>query len=160
MVPLLEKYGVDLVLSGHSHSYERSMLIHGHHSEMNDEEKSLSNTFKPKHIVDAGNGSDLGSVNEVGAFISNGGDGAYHKDLGRRGKGAIYSVAGASGKISKWDNGSKDLVNPEPHPVFLVNLLVEGSMVIDIEGQTLRAQYRDFTNKVRDDFSIVKTLSK
>ena len=30
-VPLLERYGVDLVLTGHSHSYERSYLIDGHY---------------------------------------------------------------------------------------------------------------------------------
>jgi len=30
-VPILEAYGVDLVLSGHSHVYERTMLINGHY---------------------------------------------------------------------------------------------------------------------------------
>src|SRR5437867_4787164 len=30
-VPLLESYGVDLVLSGHSHSYDRSYLLNGHY---------------------------------------------------------------------------------------------------------------------------------
>ncbi|HKQ36680.1 MAG TPA: Ig-like domain-containing protein, partial [Verrucomicrobiae bacterium] len=30
-VPILESYGVDLVLSGHSHSYERSHLLRGHY---------------------------------------------------------------------------------------------------------------------------------
>ena len=31
MTPILEEGGVDLVLSGHSHSYERSFLIDGHY---------------------------------------------------------------------------------------------------------------------------------
>ena len=30
-LPILEDAGVDLVLSGHSHSYERSFLIDGHY---------------------------------------------------------------------------------------------------------------------------------
>ena len=30
LVPMFEKYGVDLVLAGHSHSYERSHLLNGH----------------------------------------------------------------------------------------------------------------------------------
>ena len=30
-VPLLERYGVDLVLTGHTHAYERSYLIDGHY---------------------------------------------------------------------------------------------------------------------------------
>jgi hypothetical protein len=29
--PILERYGVDLVLSGHSHNYERSYLLDGHY---------------------------------------------------------------------------------------------------------------------------------
>ena len=31
VVPILDSFGVDLVLTGHSHSYERSFLIDGHH---------------------------------------------------------------------------------------------------------------------------------
>lgn len=31
IVPILEKYGVDLVLCGHSHVYERSYLINKHY---------------------------------------------------------------------------------------------------------------------------------
>jgi hypothetical protein len=33
VLPILESYDVDLVLSGHSHSYERSFLIDGHYGE-------------------------------------------------------------------------------------------------------------------------------
>jgi hypothetical protein len=29
-LPILEQAGVDLVLTGHSHAYERSFLIDGH----------------------------------------------------------------------------------------------------------------------------------
>ena len=38
-VPLLEAHGVDLVLSGHSHAYERSVLLDGHYGD--------SSTFSP-----------------------------------------------------------------------------------------------------------------
>ena len=31
MVPIFEKHGVDVSISGHSHGYQRSHLIHGHH---------------------------------------------------------------------------------------------------------------------------------
>ncbi|MBN4051309.1 metallophosphoesterase family protein, partial [bacterium AH-315-M05] len=31
LVPILENYGVDLILCGHSHNYERSYLIHGYY---------------------------------------------------------------------------------------------------------------------------------
>ena len=54
-VPILESYGVDLVLCGHSHSYERSYLINGHYG--------ISTTFNASMKVDGGNGR----VNGTGA---------------------------------------------------------------------------------------------
>ncbi len=77
-VPIFEYYGVDLVLSGHSHSYERSMLIDGHHGS--------SGTFGPSMIKDSGNGDPAE-------------DGEYTKQPVSN-DGAVFAVAGSSGKIS------------------------------------------------------------
>lgn len=78
MLPILEAGGVDLVLSGHSHSYERSYLI--------DSQYGLSTTFSSTNLIDGGSGRDPSP---------------YHKPAGRVGhKGAIYTVAGSSGQIS------------------------------------------------------------
>ena len=77
-VPLLEAGGVDLVLSGHSHSYERSYLIHGHHEN--------SSTFEESMKVDPGNGREEE-------------DGAYRK-IPLPDAGAVYCVAGSSGRVS------------------------------------------------------------
>ena len=74
-VPILEDYSVDIVLSGHSHAYERSKFIHGHYD--------LSNTFNNTHIVQVGDGNPLG-------------DGSYIRD-DVNDPGTIYTVAGASG---------------------------------------------------------------
>ncbi len=76
-VPLLEAGGVDLVLTGHSHSYERSFLIDGHYGR--------SSTFTDSMKVDAGDGREAG-------------DGAYSKRVAPR-SGAVYCVAGCSGRI-------------------------------------------------------------
>jgi hypothetical protein len=58
-LPILEAGGVDLVLCGHSHSYERSFFINGHYG--------TSDTFySPTHVVQSGDGKA-------------GGDGAYMK---------------------------------------------------------------------------------
>jgi hypothetical protein len=78
IVPLLETYGVDLVLCGHSHSYERSYLLHGHYGS--------SGTLQPSMLLDPGDGQPAGS-------------GAYAKSPG--GPGAVYIVAGSSG----WTSG-------------------------------------------------------
>ncbi|MFT7463000.1 MAG: hypothetical protein ACI9EF_001342 [Pseudohongiellaceae bacterium] len=77
-LPMLEDHGVDLVLNGHSHSYERSSLIDGHYG--------LSTTFDPSMVIDGGDGNPTG-------------DGAYNKGVGPH-EGTVYCVAGSSSKLS------------------------------------------------------------
>ena len=127
-LPLLEAAGVDLMLSGHSHSYERSMLIDGHYGD--------SSTFNSSHRIDSGDGRENG-------------DGAYQKGPGGSSpnEGAVYVVAGSSGKIS---GGDLD------HPVMKVSLNSLGSMALDIDGNRLDAWFLDEDGDVRDSFTIVK----
>ncbi|MCB1688521.1 MAG: metallophosphoesterase family protein [Halioglobus sp.] len=128
-LPILEAAGVDLVLSGHSHSYERSFLLHGHY----DTSDTLTNAMK----VDAGNGRE-------------GEDGAYKAiyDEANPYRGAVYVTAGSSGKISG---------GPLDHPVMVhasLNLL--GSMVLDIEGNRLDATFLRSNGSTADSFTILK----
>src|SRR5207237_5008840 len=51
--PILESYGVDLVLAGHSHSYERSYLLDGHYGS--------SSTLTSSMILDKGDGNPSGN---------------------------------------------------------------------------------------------------
>jgi hypothetical protein len=78
VLPILEAFGVDLVLSGHSHSYERSVLIDGHYGS--------SDSLQPTMIKDGGDGK----LN---------GDGAYSKTT-RSHAGTVYAVCGVSGQVS------------------------------------------------------------
>lgn len=78
VLPVLEARGVDLVLAGHSHGYERSYLLDGHYGS--------SSTFDPAMRLDAGDGDPDG-------------DGAYRKSHGAHG-GTVYVVAGSSGAIA------------------------------------------------------------
>src|SRR5262245_11011841 len=129
VLPVLDSAGVDLVLTGHSHSYERSYLIDGHYG--------VSSTLVPSMIVDPG----AGRVD---------GDGAYHKaTLGTGpGEGAVYAVAGSSGHIEA--GGTLN------HPAMRVSLLELGSMVIDVDGSRLDARFLDDHGAVRDSFTIEK----
>ena len=150
---LLEEYGVDLVLSGHSHCYERSRLIDGHYG--------LSASFLSSNIKQSGNGSEIGGVNSAGAFVpgaANAG-GAYEKILDATNAGAVYSVVGSSGKLGAWTGGSTAVVNPIPHAAHLVSLRVYGSMVIDVTAGELHAWFLDTSGNVRDDFSIRKDVT-
>jgi hypothetical protein len=74
-VSLLEQYGVDLVLCGHSHIYERSYLLHGHYG--------FSASLEPTMIMDRGSGRP----GDTGPYIKSDSSGA----------GAVYIVAGSSG---------------------------------------------------------------
>ncbi|MDX2185619.1 MAG: metallophosphoesterase [Opitutaceae bacterium] len=126
--PILEAGGVDLVLNGHSHSYERSYLLNGHYG--------LSNTMQPAMKLDPGDGRVTG-------------DGAYRKPAtGPRGnRGTVYSVAGSAGKIS---GGSLN------HPAHVVSLNRLGSLVIDIEGLRLDGTFLRENGEVDDIFRIEK----
>jgi fibronectin type 3 domain-containing protein len=126
-LPILESYGVDLVLSGHSHSYERSFLLDGHYGP--------STSFTTAMIKDGGNGREDG-------------DGAYAKTAsGAAHEGAVYTVAGSSGELS---GGSLN------HPAMYVSLSVLGSVVLDVNGERLDARFLDKTGATRDSFTIVK----
>ena len=80
VLPVLEDYGVDLVLCGHSHSYERSHLIDGHYG--------LSGTLVGTMVLDSGDGRPTG-------------DGPYRKEgVGPTPhEGAVFVVAGSSSEV-------------------------------------------------------------
>lgn len=127
ILPVLESNGVDLVLSGHSHAYERSYLLDGAYGK-----NYTSETIAP-HKVSSSSGRE-------------GGDGAYGKDYGAN-EGAVYAVAGSSGKIS---GGSLD------HPAMYISLNQLGSLAIDITGNRLDAKFITSTGSVADYFTLLK----
>jgi hypothetical protein len=127
-LPILEEAGVDLVLAGHSHSYERSYLIDGHYG--------VSSTFTNAMKKDGGSGRVDGT-------------GAYNKPTLGPGthEGAVYAVAGSSGQIS---GGTLN------HPAMFISLNNLGSMVLDVNGNTLDAKFLRENGVIADYFTIVK----
>jgi hypothetical protein len=75
-LPVLESYGVDLVLSGHSHCYERSYLLKGHYG--------YSSSLTAAMKLD---GQD-GRTNGTGPYLKSSGDGT------------VYVVAGNGGQAT------------------------------------------------------------
>ena len=77
VLPVLEQYGADLVLSGHSHGYERSYLMDCHYGD--------SSQFGDKNIVSRGvEGNHIDFIKARGAH-----------------SGTVYVVAGASAKVDR-----------------------------------------------------------
>ena len=137
VLPILEAGGVDLVLTGHSHSYERSYFINGHYG--------LSSTFTNAMKVEAGSGreTDAGGVYDKPADLA-------------ANAGAVYIVAGNGGHVTNWVGGSTAEFNPTPHPAMFYSALHVGSLVFDIDGNRLDAKMIRETGAVDDFFSIVK----
>jgi hypothetical protein len=127
-LPILENYGVDLVLCGHSHAYERSYFIDGHYG--------LSSTFSPSMMKAPGSGRP----DELGAYRK---DGVVQASR----QGAVYVVAGSSGKIS---GGSLN------HAAMFRSLNRLGSLVLDVEGQRMDVKFLRETGQVDDYFTILK----
>ncbi len=136
VAPLLEAGGVDLVLSGHSHIYERSYLIDGAHG-YGDRTPAFAVLMADGRVVDAGDGDPAG-------------DGAYAKQPGGAAQeGAVYVVAG---------HGARTPSGPANHPVMAFSELANGSAILSVDGLTLSVRNVRADGVVSDTFSIRKTL--
>jgi hypothetical protein len=126
-VAILERRGVDLVLCGHSHSYERSYLMDGNYGP--------SATYTLAMRLNPGDGAT-------------GGSGPYYKpeSLGRQG--TVYVVAGSSGQLD--GGGTLD------HPAMYYSARFLGSVVLDVDGGKLNARFLTSTGDVPDHFTIIK----
>ncbi len=165
VVPVLEDYGVDLVFSGHSHSYERSYLIDGHYGDSGEfgvcddngtpgvpDDDFCANspsTPCPDGVIDCDFGGfivDAGDGRESG-------DGVYEKaQLGPEPHlGTVYTVAGTGGTVH---GGSLD------HPAMFISWSLLGSMVLDLDGDRIDAVFLDSTGTIRDQFTIVKGVDQ
>lgn len=126
ILPILERAGVDVVLSGHSHMYERSELIGCHYGSSTSFNKTMirQQSVKNKYI-------------KKGSNITGN-------------SGTIYAVIGSSAKV---DDGPLD------HPAMPHSLKEAGSMIFDINKNTLKAYFVNNSGKVKDRFEIVKGVT-
>ncbi len=132
LLPILEQGGVDLVLTGHSHVYERSWLMDGHYGK--------STTFDAAaHVKQKSNGRSDG-------------EGVYRKPRARTPRnGEINVVTGSAGHA-----GSATKPPALNHPAFFIALNEPGSSVIDVDGLKLDLVFLNDKGEKRDWFSIVK----
>ncbi len=127
LVPLLERLGVDLVLSGHSHMYERSHLLACHYGD--------SASWRP------------------GLALQRPADFVYRKRRagvmppGGGLDGTIYAVVGSSSRL---DDGPLD------HPAMAVSRHAMGSLVIDVTAGALTARFVERDGRIGDRFRILK----
>ena len=126
IMPILEAGGVDLVLTGHSHIYERSMLIDGAYQ---------TPTVAEGVVLDDGDGDPNG-------------EGPYRKSKGLHPhQGVVQVVTG---------NGGAKVSRVGTSPVMKKVIVEYGSTILDIDGDTLNGVMVNRAGETKDLFSIVK----
>jgi predicted phosphodiesterase len=128
-VPILEKYDVDLVLSGHSHTYERSSLLHGHYGP--------SSTFDPAvHVVQSAQQ-------------------AYTKCIDKTPyAGTLFVVAGSS-SVSYEGLNPFDAA----HPAMLLSFYSSGSLLLSVNADELTGEFVMRDGTLVDTFTLTKSSS-
>lgn len=126
IMPIIEAGGVDLVLTGHSHIYERSMLIDGAYA---------TNSVSENVVLDDGDGDPDG-------------DGAYRKSAGIHAhEGTVQIVTGNAGQTM----GRTGTI-----PFMRRTITEYGSVLVEVNGDTLTGRMVNRNGSQRDLFSIVK----
>ncbi len=132
LVPICDRFGVDLCLSGHDHTYQRSFLLHGH--------VGLSKTFDvKKHVKHASDGRTAPMVKRAGPD-----------------SGTLYVVNGTGGGSRKKAKITHPAMIPfKAGPEKSRGLAIPSSLVIEIEDRTLRGWQVDVNGQVLDQFTLV-----
>ena len=137
LVPIFDEYHVDLVLSGHSHIFERSKPMKGH--------LGTSDTFNSLiHTPQTSSGKYDGSENSC----------PYLFDTNNTNQnGTLYVVNGVGG-------GTKAPQPSGPHKaMYYSNASANGSFYVEIENNRFDAKFLDTNGDVLDKFTIFKNLN-
>ncbi len=135
-IRILERYGVDLILCGHSHAYERSYLMKGHYG-------SEASFNKAAHTTDSSTAKYDGSANSC----------PYNYASGKYDHGTVYVVAGSSG-------ASGGVQGSFPHNALPFALNDAGMFFLDINDNRLDAKFVRANNTIFDQFTIMKDVKK
>lgn len=136
VMPILERYGVDIVLCGHSHDYERSYLLKGHFG--------LENTFNlATHTLSNSSARWDNTVNSC----------PYIKSLNNK-NGTVYNLIGSAGQLG----GSQASF---PHNAMnYSNVTNGGALALTINDNRLDAKWVCADGIVRDQYTILKDVNK
>ncbi len=136
ILPILDRYEVDLVISGHSHVYERSRLIKGYYGN--------SESFDAaKYQLSNSSGMYNGSSNSA----------PYIKEPGAN-KGIVYVVSGTASYVGK-------AAYEFPTPVmYYSNDSDAGAGLLEIQENRLDFKWICADGVIRDQFTMMKNVKK
>lgn len=135
-IQILERNGVDLILCGHSHDYERSYLLKGHYG--------TETTFsRATHAVSNSSAKYDGSNNSC----------PYIYPSGKTNHGMVYVVAGSAGASGTVQAGY-------PHDALPFSFNDGGMLFFEIENNRLDAKFIRQDGVIADKFTIIKDANK
>ncbi|WP_217605050.1 metallophosphoesterase family protein [Chitinophaga sp. GbtcB8] len=134
-IRILERYGVDLILCGHSHLYERSRLMKGHYG--------MEATFdSSKHVLDHSTALYDGSEDAC----------PYIKDGNNTG--TVYVVTGSAGA-----SGNKQMTYPH-NAMYYSNYEIGGASMLEVDSNRLELKWICADGQIRDHFVMMKDVNK
>ena len=135
-IKVLEENGVDLVLCGHSHVYERSRMMKGHYGKEAEFDSA-------KHNLSTSSGLYDGSKNSAPYLKS--------KD---NPNGTVYVVSGSAGQLG----GHKP---SWPHEaMYYSNNETGGAVMLEVQGNRLDLKWICADGQILDKFTMMKDVSK
>ena len=134
-IRIMERSGVDLILCGHSHDYERSYLLNGHYG--NESSFNVSS-----HAVSNSSGMYDGSANSC----------TYTTITGQN-HGTVYVVSGSAGADGGIQAGY-------PHNAMPWSVDDGGMLYFEVEDNRLDAKFIRRTGTISDQFTIMKNVNK
>ncbi len=140
-IRILERFGVDLVLCGHSHNYERSYLLKDYFTD-----RASFNVAT--HTADASSAKYDGSANSC----------PYKYLTGKLNHGTVYVVAGSAGQ-----SGGIQPSGLYPHPALpfeYTSNTIGGSLMLEFEDNRLDAKMIGADGLIKDQFTIMKDVAK
>ncbi|MEO6538577.1 MAG: metallophosphoesterase [Ferruginibacter sp.] len=150
-VRILERYGVDLILSGHAHGYERSYLLKGFYKATPANPTLVDSDFrKLLHTTDSSSAKYNGTALSC----------AYKYNSGQYNHGSIYLVSGSAGQL-----GGTTLGYPQDC-MYYSNVTNGGVLYFETDSNRLDAKFISYTAPgnptpvVRDQFTIFKDVNK
>lgn len=134
-IRILERYGVDLILCGHSHDYERTRLIKGHFG--------MEATFSAaQHNLSNSSGLYDGSDNSC----------PYVKDSSNNG--TVYVVSGSAGQL-----GGQQKTFPHD-AMYYANANDGGAAILEVNNNRLDLKWICADGVVRDHFTMMKQVNR
>lgn len=135
-IGIMERYGVDMIICGHSHNYERSYLLKGY----------TGNEASFSVATNAASGSSAyydGSSNSC----------PYNLADGKVNHGTVYVVAGSAGADGSVQAGY-------PHNAMPFSVDDGGMLYFEVENNRLDAKFIRRDGVIADKFTIVKNAGR